>query len=79
MQTTALRKGVYALLALGLMVMGAFAMLYYGSLLRLRQWPVVPDVVHVPERGDPVEGARLAAVLGCRSCHGSDLGGDANC
>jgi hypothetical protein len=40
---------------------------------------VVPDVVRVPPHGDPVEGSRLAAVLGCRACHGSDLGGDANC
>jgi mono/diheme cytochrome c family protein len=79
METTALRKGIYALLALGLLALGAVAVLYYGSTLRLRQWPVVPTVVHIPERGDPVEGARLAAVLGCRACHGSDLGGDANC
>jgi len=74
-----MRKGIYALLALGLVALGAVAVLYYGSTLRLHQWPVVPAVVHVPERGDPVEGARLAAVLGCRACHGSDLGGDANC
>jgi len=26
-------------------------------------------------KGDPVEGARLAAIAGCRSCHGPDLGG----
>jgi mono/diheme cytochrome c family protein len=77
--TTTLRRGAYALLALGVSVLGALAVLYFGSALRLRQWPVVPAVVHVPERGDPVEGARLAEVLGCRSCHGGDLGGDANC
>ena len=79
METTALQKGIYALLALGLLALGAGAALHYGSTLRLQQWPVVPAVVHVPERGDPVEGARLAAVLGCRACHGSDLGGDAHC
>jgi mono/diheme cytochrome c family protein len=78
-KTTALRKGVHALLALGLLALGAVAVVYFGSTLRLHEWPVVPAVVHVPERGDPVEGARLAAVLGCRACHGSDLGGDANC
>jgi hypothetical protein len=78
-ETAVLRKGIYALLALGLLALGAVAALYYGSTFRLRQWPDVPAVVHVPERGDPVEGARLAAVLGCRACHGSDLGGDANC
>lgn len=79
METPALRKSLYALLALGLVVLGAVAVLHYGSTLRLHQWPVVPAVVHVPERGDPIEGARLAAVVGCRACHGSDLGGDANC
>ena len=79
MESRALRKSLYALVALGLLVLGAIAGLHYGSALRLRQWPVVPVVVHVPEHGDPVEGARLAAVLGCRGCHGSDLGGDANC
>ena len=79
METTALQKGVYALLALGLLALVAVAVLYYGSTLRLQQWPAVPTVVRVPARGDPVEGARLAAVLGCRACHGSDLGGDANC
>jgi mono/diheme cytochrome c family protein len=26
-------------------------------------------------KGDPVEGARLAAIAGCTSCHGPDLGG----
>lgn len=79
MQNAALRKGIYALLALGLLGLGAVALLHFGSTLRLQQWPVVPALVHVPPRGDAVEGARLAAVLGCRSCHGSDLGGDADC
>jgi len=37
----------------------------------------VPAVVRVPPRGDAVEGKRLAAILGCTACHGTDLGGRA--
>ncbi len=28
-----------------------------------------------PGPGDPVEGARIASVVGCNGCHGTDLGG----
>jgi len=37
---------------------------------------VVPEFVSVPTGGDPVEGAHLASFLGCKGCHGADLGGD---
>jgi len=33
----------------------------------------------VPAGGDAVEGARLAAIVGCTGCHGRDLAGVANC
>jgi mono/diheme cytochrome c family protein len=56
---------------------GAWALLHFGSAWRLRQLPVVPDIVSVPTGGDPIEGAHLASFLGCKGCHGADLGGDA--
>jgi cytochrome c553 len=64
--------------ALVLMLVGA-AVLHVGSAWRLRQMPNVPAVIKVPTGGDAVEGSRLASVLGCRGCHGQDLGGRANC
>jgi mono/diheme cytochrome c family protein len=33
----------------------------------------------VPSGGDPTEGARLAAIMGCPSCHGPDMAGVTNC
>jgi cytochrome c553 len=68
-----------ALAALGVLALAAVAVLYVGSEWRLRQLPHVPDAVHAPPLGDPVEGERLAAILGCRGCHGPGLGGDADC
>lgn len=73
------RKWLLVLLSLGVFMLIAPATLNLGSAWRLRQWPVVPMVVSVPARGDAVEGARLAAVLGCRDCHGQDLSGRAEC
>lgn len=61
------------------MALAAALILYCGSRWRLQQLPRVPAVVRVPQLGDPVEGERLAAILGCRGCHGTDLGGDADC
>ena len=74
-----IRSAVAAVAALGVLAVVAAAVLHFGSEWRLRKLPRVPDVVRVPPRGDPVEGKRLAAILGCRGCHGADLGGDANC
>ena len=34
-----------------------------------------PPVFTALPKGDPVEGARLAAIVGCRSCHDHNLGG----
>jgi mono/diheme cytochrome c family protein len=55
----------------------AFGVLFFGSRWKLRQLPVVPDLVSVPAGGDALEGAHLATFLGCKGCHGADLGGDA--
>jgi mono/diheme cytochrome c family protein len=57
--------------------LAAMALLHFGSRWKLRQMAVVPNVISVPAGGDPVAGAHLASILGCRGCHGADLGGDA--
>lgn len=73
-------KAAVGLLVLAVLALAVVAGLYGGSMWRLRQLPKVPNVVHdVPPLGDPIEGERLAAVLGCRGCHGPDLGGNADC
>jgi len=74
-----LRIGAYILLAAAFLVSSAAALLRYGSVWRLHQIPKVPPAVQAPKLGNPVEGARLAAVVGCTGCHGKDLGGDAEC
>jgi mono/diheme cytochrome c family protein len=57
----------------------AYMVLHVGSWWGRRQLPVVPEVVSVPTGGDAIEGERLASILGCKGCHGSDLGGDEEC
>lgn len=54
--------------------------LAYGGvyLVTERQMAVPPMLMAAPVRlpaGDAAEGERLSRVLGCRGCHGSDLGG----
>ena len=75
MRTRAL--AAWALLGLATLVLLGMALLRFGSQWQLRRMAVVPDVISVPTGGDPVEGAHLASILGCRGCHGKDLGGDA--
>ncbi|HEY6125081.1 MAG TPA: cytochrome c [Steroidobacteraceae bacterium] len=57
----------------------AYIVLNVGSWWALRQLPAVPEVVVVPAGGDAVEGERLASILGCKGCHGADLGGAEDC
>ena len=57
----------------------AYTVLQVGSWWALRQLPVVPAMVNVPTGGDTIEGERLASILGCKGCHGEDLGGDEEC
>jgi cytochrome c553 len=59
----------------GLVVLLALAMLalYFSSDRMLRNDS--PMHFTALPRGDAVAGARLAAIVGCRSCHGHDLGG----
>ena len=66
-------------LAAGVLIAGAAAILYFGSAWKLRQLPSVPATVSVPTGGDALEGARLAAIMGCPSCHGPDMAGVTNC
>jgi mono/diheme cytochrome c family protein len=61
------------------LLLGAAAVLYFGTEWKLRQLPNVPATIHVPSGGDANEGARLAAILGCPSCHGPDMAGKARC
>ena len=78
-----LRRHVVAfgavMLAVAALLLAAAAVLYFGSAWKLRQLPNVPATVSVPSGGDTVEGARLAAILGCPSCHGPDMAGETNC
>jgi cytochrome c553 len=66
-------------LGIALLLLLGTVLLHVGSAWSLRQLPKVPAVVKVPTGGDPTEGSRLASILGCRGCHGQDLGGRANC
>lgn len=66
-------------ITLGLAALTALGLLRIGAEWRLRSLPEVPATVQVPPHGDATEGARLAAILGCRGCHGDDLAGDAQC
>ena len=66
-------------LAAAALLAAAIAVLYFGTAWKLRQLPKVPATVSVPSGGDATEGARLAAILGCPSCHGPDMAGKANC
>lgn len=73
---TAITSTLFGLAAVATL---ALAVLHFGAQWKLRQMPVVPDRVVVPTGGNPAEGARLAAILGCRGCHAENLGGDAAC
>lgn len=55
------------------------ATLYCGSQWKLHRLARVPAKIDVPSGGDAVEGARLAAIVGCTGCHGPDMAGQANC
>ena len=73
------RSGLLVASSCAVAVLIGFATVHFGSGWRMRQWPVVPQTIKVPARGDAVEGARLATVLGCRDCHGPDMSGRAEC
>jgi cytochrome c553 len=75
----AARLGAFALLAAALVLTAAAATLHFGSRWKLRRLPQVPPIVAVPGGGDAVEGARMAAIIGCTGCHGVDMAGVANC
>jgi len=66
------------LFVLGVLLL-AYMVLYVGSWWGRRQLAVVPETVTVPVGGDAMEGERLASILGCKGCHGEDLGGDDEC
>ena len=78
-RATLARQVTMAIFVFVAVLLVSVAALQFGSAWRLRQMPSVPDVVIVPTGGDPVEGSRLASVLGCKGCHGQDLGGRVNC
>jgi cytochrome c553 len=67
-----------SLFVLGALLL-AYMVLQVGSWWGRRQLAVVPEVVNVPAGGDAMEGERLASILGCKGCHGPDLGGDDEC
>ncbi len=71
--------GAIVLLSAAFLLGAAACVLYFGSAWKLRQLPRVPAAVHVPAGGDPTEGARLAAIVGCPGCHGRDMAGVTNC
>lgn len=73
------RIGAIALAAAAFLLAAAAAAVYYGSEWKLRRLARVPAEVAVPPSGDAVEGARLAAIVGCTGCHGADMAGRANC
>jgi mono/diheme cytochrome c family protein len=73
------RKALFIALVLVAVVFLAVGLVYLGSVWRLKQLPVVPAGVAVPELGEAAEGKRLAAIVGCTGCHGEDLGGRAAC
>lgn len=73
------RIGAIALTAAAFLLAAAAAAVYYGSEWKLRRLARVPAEVAVPPSGDAVEGARLAAIVGCTGCHGADMAGRANC
>lgn len=53
-------------------------LLAYAGLYLYTQPMLRPKVVPIPTAlptGDPVAGAHLAAISGCTSCHGQDMGG----
>lgn len=62
-----------------LLIGAAAAVLQVGSRWKLHHLARVPPEVTVPTGGDAVEGARLAAIVGCTGCHGADMAGDADC
>lgn len=72
-------RGALAIGAAALLAATVAATLYFGSRWQLHRLPRVPADVAVPSGGDAVEGARLAAIVGCTGCHGPDLAGVANC
>lgn len=75
----ALRTGAIALAGAGLLLAATATVLYFGSQWKLHHLAQVPAEITVPSGGDAVEGARLAAIVGCRGCHGADLAGDGEC
>jgi mono/diheme cytochrome c family protein len=81
--SSALRRAaaaaILALVAAAIILAAVTAVLYFGSLWKLRQLPRVPAAIAVPTGGDATEGARLAAIVGCTGCHGADMAGVANC
>lgn len=73
------RTGAIVLAAAAFLLAAAAAAVYYGSEWKLRRLARVPAEIAVPSGGDAVEGARLAAIVGCTGCHGADMAGRANC
>jgi len=73
------RTGAIVLAAAAFLLAVAAAAVYYGSEWKLRRLARVPAEVAVPPGGDAVEGARLAAIVGCTGCHGADMAGRASC
>jgi mono/diheme cytochrome c family protein len=71
--------GIRVLAAAALVLGTVASVLYFGSRWRLHHLAQVPADVVVPSGGDPEEGARLAAIVGCTGCHGPDLAGRAAC
>lgn len=74
-----IRNITRGLTAAALLLGIAAATVYFGSQMKLHRLARVPAEIAVPTGGDAVEGARLAAIVGCTGCHGPDMAGQANC